>query len=279
MSNQSSQRLIVFGAPASQPSRAVYWTCLLKQLPFELRQPDFFATGPSELARHNPKRQVPTIVDGDFALYEMPAILVYLCEKHGWDDLYPRDLAVRAVTNQYLHFHHSSTRLATLKLMAPHVTIAFPGFAERVGAGGDGSDNADRGMDESLSESIRLALAAPDKLERGQATLGKVAGMIETGYLRGDSAFLAGTPGATIADIACYEELAQLRWANLFDFAGYPKLTRWLSAMAELPFHEPAHRYNVVLGDIQTEANTMERFLEASAAGVAALEELGIPAS
>ncbi len=43
--------------------------------------------------------------------------------------------------------------------------------------------------------------------------------------------------------------------------------------MEQLPFHEPAHRYNFVLADIRTKPNTMKRFLEASVAGVAALGE------
>ncbi len=47
--------------------------------------------------------------------------------------------------------------------------------------------------------------------------------------------------------------------------------------MAKLPFHENAHRYNVVLGDILSRPNTMERFIAAGTAGVAALEEIGIP--
>jgi glutathione S-transferase len=265
--SDTAQRLVLYGAPASQPSRAVYWTCLQKGLPFELRLPDF-ASSPdpeeSELARLNPKGQVPTIVDGDFSLYEMPAILVYLCEKHDWEDLYPRDLEQRAFVNQYLHFHHGSTRLATMKLMAPHVTVAFRELM------------ADRGrvLKDMQNESLQVVLSEPDVLAAGREVVETVAGMIEAGYLRNDSRFLCGN-AATIADIACYEELAQLRWAGLFDFAGFPKLQRWLEEMAKLPYHEEAHRYNTALGDILSEPNTMQRFLEASQIGQAALEELG----
>ena len=256
--------LVLYGAPASQPSRAVYWTCLLKGLPFELRLPDFANLGESDLADLNPKVQVPTIVDGDFALYEMPAILLYLCEKHTWEDLYPRDLETRALVNQYLHFHHTSTRLATMKLMAPHVTVAFRELLE-----GRGDPN-----DVMQADALQAAIREPDVLYAGRKIVGKVAGMIESGYLRSGSPFLCGR-SATIADIACYEELAQLRWARLFDFEGFPKVQGWLEEMARLPFHEEAHRYNVALGDILTKPNTLKRFLEASAAGQAALEEVG----
>jgi glutathione S-transferase/autophagy-related protein 2 len=253
--------LIVYGSPPSQPSRAVYWTCLLRDLPFELRMPQSLP-GP-DFARLNPKLQIPTIDDGGFVVYEMPAILAYLCEKHGWEDLYPSELEKRAIINQYLHFHHSSTRLATFKLMAPHVTIAF---------GGAPRD----GVDVILRESIQIAMDSPDPLGEGRKTLETVVSIIESKYFRGGSPFLCGTENVTIADIACYEELAQLEWARLFEFKGFPKIERWLQEMANLPFHEPVHRYNFALGDIAAEANTMERFLEASRVGNEALRELGI---
>ena len=105
--------LVVYGVPASQPSRAVYWTCLMRELPFELRAPDLLGGLDADFTRLNPKRQLPTIVRGDFALYEMPAILAWLCNCNGWEDLYPGDAATRARVDQYLHFHHSTTRLAT----------------------------------------------------------------------------------------------------------------------------------------------------------------------
>jgi len=263
--SEERSRLIVHGSPASQPSRAVYWTCLIKGLPIELRPPDFADLGRSDLADLNPKLQVPTIVDGDFALYEMPAILIYLCEKHGWDDLYPSDLETRARVHQYLHFHHTSTRLATLKLMAPHVTIAFREMLESRG-----------GLrDVMQADALQAALREPNVLESGHNIVASVACMIEASYLRDSAAFLCGG-SASIADIACYEELAQLVWAGLFDFAGFPKLQRWLGEMTRLPFHEEAHRYNVALGDIVVEPNTMKRFLEASAVGQAALEGVGV---
>ncbi|MEE8164328.1 MAG: glutathione S-transferase family protein [Myxococcota bacterium] len=256
--------LTVYGVPASQPSRAVYWTCLIKGLAFELRTPELLGDGESGLGALNPKRQIPTIVQGDFVLYEMPAILAWLCNANGWDDFYPLEPSARALIDQYLHFHHTTTRLATIKLMASHVTIAFGGVPEG-------------GKDILLGEGIRTAMSGPDVYERGRAVVQMVAELIEAGYLRDRGGYLCSRERPTIADIACYEELSQLRWASLFDFAGFPKLQSWLDRMAKLPFHENAHRYNVVLGDILSRPNTMERFIAAGTAGVAALEEIGIP--
>jgi glutathione S-transferase len=256
--------LLLYGVPASQPSRAVYWTCLMRELPFELRTPDVLLGGADEFATLNPRRQMPTIVQGDFVLYEMPAILAWLCNTHGWDDLYPTAPDARALVDQYLHFHHSTTRLATFKLMASHVTIAFGGIP-------------DTSKDVILRETVHNAMAADDVYEHGRAVVQGVAELVEASFFRGGRDFLCSRGAPTLADIACYEELAQLRWASLFDFEDFPVLRAWLDRMAELSFHEPAHRYNFALGDIRSRPNTMERFVEANAAGVAALAELGIP--
>jgi glutathione S-transferase len=251
--SEEAARLIVHGAPASQPSRAVYWACMIKGIPFELKPlgvGDMGRDGP--LLRLNPSGQIPILEDGAFAIYEMPAILIYLCEKFGWDDLLPADLSTRARVHQYLHFHHNFTRRATMELMAPHVTVAFP--------------------DRIKGTPLEAKAADPDKLETGRAVVRHLTGLIESASFPDGSAHLCAAH-ATIADIACYEELAQLRWAGLFDFEGFPKIQSWLAEMEHLPCHEQAHRYNIVLGDIRSEVNTLERFLEASAAGVAALDE------
>lgn len=253
--------MTVYGQGASQPSRAVLWLCLFKALPFEFCDVPNHAFGPQgPLAPLNPTGQVPTIRDGEFVLYEMPAILAYLCRKHAWNDLYPSDVETRAYIDQYLHFHHSRTRNVTLELMAPHVTVAFLEHLEAM------ETNAARGLVERVIH--------PEKLERGQAAVSEIFRLIERGYFRETTYLCTDTP--SIADFACYEEIGQLRWAQLFDFAPFPKLARWLDAMAALPHHDTAHRYNIALGDIQSEPNTIARFVSANAAAVDALESAGV---
>ncbi len=251
--------LRLYGMGASQPSRAVWWLCLIKELPFELCDVPLQALGPDgPLGKLNPTGQVPTIRDGDFVLYEMPAILGYLCRKHGSEDFYPADVEARASIDQYLHFHHNRTRTVTFELMAPHVVVAFLDHLRHI---------------ETSSELGEKAID-PEKLERGQAAASEIFRLIERGYLRGTRFLCTDSP--SIADIACYEELGQLRWAKLFDFEAFPKLAGWLDAMAQLPHHDTAHRYNIELGDIQTRANSIARFLTANAAAVDALEAAGI---
>ncbi|MGE0383969.1 MAG: glutathione S-transferase family protein [Gammaproteobacteria bacterium] len=259
MSEPVSDALIVYGGGASQPTRAVWWTCLIKNLAFEACQ-----AGGHDLARINPKRQVPAINDAGFVLYEMPAILVYLAEKHGWIDLYPDELQARARVNQYLNFHHTTPRLATFQLMGPHVTPALgPAF---------GVDS----LDPLMVDTIMAMRARADKLTSGRQAFAKQASIVECGYFFDDAPFLCGTRRPTIADIACYQELAQLQWAGLFDFSPFPRIQGWLGRMAELPFHDVAHAYNIDLGDISADDNTMERFTQANEAAARALAAAGV---
>lgn len=76
----------------------------------------------------NPERTVPTLVDGDFILWDSHAICAYLVDKYGKDDkLYPKDLRLRAKCNQRLFFDAASlfVRLRDISL-----NIFFRGGSE-----------------------------------------------------------------------------------------------------------------------------------------------------
>ena len=237
--------LEVYGHPASQPSRTVIWACVLNALPFKLTKA--VPRGESSI---NSRGQVPVINDSGFVLAEMPAILPYLAEKYGWASMYPDDMHTRARISEYLHAHHSLTRLATTKLMAPHVLVAF---------GGNPLSNP---LSYVNNLCIQTSMDNTEGLASGQQVLTEIFDFIESTYLK-DRDFIAGTSSASIADLACFEELEQLRIANLFDFSGNTSLSNWLQRMQDLPYYESIHRYNIALGDIQTQPNTMERFSRA----------------
>lgn len=57
----------------------------------------------------NPEHTVPTLVDGDFVIWDSHAICIYLIDKYGKNDaLYPKDLQLRAKCNQRLFFDAAS---------------------------------------------------------------------------------------------------------------------------------------------------------------------------
>lgn len=248
----------LYAHPASQPSRSVLWLCALNKIPAQLHYDPT-----KNLSDLNPRAQIPVLVDGDFTLSEMPAILAYLADMHNWSDWYPQNLQSRARIQQYLHAHHTLTRLATLKLMAPHVLVAFE------------APPTNNPTSVLSNAAIASAMTDEHKLATGQNTMRAVIAVIEAQYLAGPGDFIGGLHKPSIADLACYEEIAQLLWANLFTLEQFPATSKWLGEMAALPQHEPMHRYNLALGDIATEANTMKRMMSAIDEGLHALTEVG----
>jgi len=255
--------LTVYGHPASQPSRTVYWACLMHELPFTLGDT---SERMADTQDRNPRGQVPSIVDDGFSLAEACAIVCYLADKHGWEGLYPQELQTRARINQFLHMHHSLVRLATLKLMAPHVVKPL-GAALGIGP---------NPLSILQQEMLAAAFAVQDPLQAGSQVVHIIAGFLERSYFNDASPFVCNTPQASIADLVCYSELGQLKMANLFDFAGYRRIQRWLDKMSCISHHDTVHAYNVHLGDIATTPNSMERFSAAAAAGFAALRGTGM---
>ena len=118
---QQLQRARLAGVqrPVGQPVRAVVWLLLIKRCPFELRAawPKYGKTAGATAsdvddytASVNPRGTIPAMDDDGYILWESHAIMIYLCEKHGWDDLWPADIRARGRVNNYLHFHHRNTR-------------------------------------------------------------------------------------------------------------------------------------------------------------------------
>src|SRR5687768_12556457 len=95
--------LILHGFPESTTTRKVVW--MLHELGVEHRfvHVDILAGAQRtpEYAALNPMLKVPTLVDGDFVLWESNAIVEYLAEKHE-SPLLPADLRARARARQWM---------------------------------------------------------------------------------------------------------------------------------------------------------------------------------
>jgi len=77
---------------------------------YELVHVDYFKAEQKEAAylALNPNSSLPTMVDGDFVLWESNAILQYAADKTGNDAAYPKDLKTRADINRWLLWESSS---------------------------------------------------------------------------------------------------------------------------------------------------------------------------
>ena len=241
----SNSPLTLYGVPFSQPVRAVMWLLLFKRLPFEMALTNPGSKGetgsrnPAYLA-FNPGGTIPTIREPDsgFALGEAHAILCYLCNQHGWSDLYPTSPQQRAKVDWYLHFHHRNVREAS-GLVAPKI-------------------RKDLNIPEATQQAAR---------NRFTAALGAIDGgwLASARYLAGDA--------LTIADFAAYVEIGQLQpgFTNLYDFSPFPNVQRWMDDMRRTECHDAVHAVLEALGDISQAAPDMEAIRNANKAALKAL--------
>lgn len=242
----SDSTLKLYGVPFSQPVRAVMWLLLNKKRPFEMvltnpgskgdngsRHPDFLAM--------NPAGTIPTLLEPEtgFALGEAHAILAYLCNSHGWVDVYPAEPKARAKVDAYLNFHHRNVRDASIGLVAPK---------------------------------IRKDLDIPELVQNNaRATLRGALKALETGWLA-NSNFIAGDTW-TIADLAAYVEIGQLQpqFTNVYSFEDFPNVQRWLSAMQKIDGHDTVHVVLTELGDISAAPPSMDTIKNANKSALRAL--------
>ena len=243
----TAQTPILYGVPFSQPVRAVMWLMIYKSLPFELvlinpgSRGDRGSRGEFYLAK-NPGGTIPCYEEPDsgFVLGEAHAIMCYLARKHEWHDLYPQGAQQRAAVDWYLHWHHRSLREASGGLVAPKV---------------------------------RKDLDIPESVQQDcKATLTRALRALDTSWLT-ESQYLTGSE-VTLADFAAYVEIGQLQpqFTNVFDLSPFPNVQRWLGDMAQIDGHDDVHVVLAELGDISTEAPTMEAIKNANKRALGALK-------
>jgi glutathione S-transferase len=187
----------LYGVPLSQPFRAVAWTMLQLEIPFQVQVAVPGATSKigtlhDEFRRLTPHQatHVPLleIMDGNLTLSESPAILMYLCERQQQLQehlsLYPSPSVApycKAQVDSYLHWHHDNTR-QFCKLFREKI-IPDPNHVV---------------TNDDWHEMKRILTA------------------LETGWLKNGSPadnhsnYIGRSNHPTIADILCYEELIPL---------------------------------------------------------------------
>ena len=127
MSNLMSTPTL-YGVPFSQPVRAVIWLMVYKGLPFRLVpvSPGVKTEGGTRSDTYvakNPGGTMPMLEEPDtgFVLAESNAILCYLANRHGWNDVYPTEPQARARVDWMLHWHHRNLREVSTGLVAPRI--------------------------------------------------------------------------------------------------------------------------------------------------------------
>ena len=238
-----NNKIKIHGVPMSQAVRAVLWLLFNKELPFELvltvpgSKEENGTRHPSYLEKY-PNGTIPALEDPDtgFLLAESHAIMCYLCNKHGWDDLYPQNPEARAKVDDSLHYHHRNIKEATLAFFAP---MARP---------------VSRGLGDVYKRQKKLFKNALNMLEKQWFAKNK--------FITDDR--------ATIADIAAYVEIGQLQsqFTNLYDFEPFPNVSRWLKDMTLLKGHDDSHLVLSELGDISKTPPKIEDLMGANIKGL-----------
>lgn len=102
--------LRIWGRITSINVRKAVWTAQELGLEFERLDAGgaFGITKTPEYIAMNPNSVVPTLVDGDFTLWESNVIVRYLCAKHSMGNLYPTDLKERFNAERWMDWQQTT---------------------------------------------------------------------------------------------------------------------------------------------------------------------------
>jgi glutathione S-transferase len=197
--------LKIYATPLSANGRKVLAVCRQLELKPEIREVNVYrgeGRNPAYLAI-NPSGKIPTLTDGEFMLTESNAILLYLAEAHGGNQLWSGDAKQRSRIAQWL-FWESAHWQPTL--------IAF--LSEVVGH-------------RLLPERVPRPQLAPDW---NNALVQPILKTLEAAL--GTAAFLAGSQ-PTVADFSVAGMTTYFK-AAAFPFQSFPNISGWYARIEAL---------------------------------------------
>lgn len=196
----------IYGPSASRASRAL-WIVHELGIPFEHIAVEMKDLKTAEYLKVNPNGKVPTLVDGDFKLFESMAINLYLAEKHGKDGFFPASVEDRALCTQWSFW-------GMTEVEKPLLTVLIDMFMTP----------PDKKKPEAVAEALK-ALPKP---------FGVLNGALEgREYLLGSK--------FTVADL----NLASIcSWAKpiKYDFSPFPNVQAWLDRCLARPAYKAARK-------------------------------------
>jgi len=220
-------------------SNKVAWLLKMKKTPFEFItiNPTAGETRTPQFRQKFPLGLIPAIEDTDttppFALSEASSIMIYLCEKHQWDDYFPsspRDIQKRAKINEYISHHNESVRQMTRKIILPTMKWMF-------------TENSS--IAKSSMVNTKHLSHNPNDIQNVKTIIRDTAKRFEHKFLNGkESEYIVGD-SPTIADLLAYPEISQIPMIMGIHYGEWDELERlrcWLKKMEELPYHEDVHR-------------------------------------
>jgi glutathione S-transferase len=197
--------LEVWGRKNSFNVQKVLWCCEELEIPFRRHDVGglFGGTDEEKYLARNPTGLVPTITDGNFALWESNAIVRYLSAKHGTGTLWPDDPAERALADKWMDY-----QLGTL----------FPVFKDAL-----------LGLVRTPAEERN-----PEKIEASARTTGEVLAVLDA-HLDGNE-YVAGA-SLTMGDIALGSSV--YRWLELdIERPHLPALEAWHGRLEARPAYQ-----------------------------------------
>ncbi|MEM9630399.1 MAG: glutathione S-transferase family protein [Pseudomonadota bacterium] len=168
----------------------------------------FGGNNTSEYLSRNPNGRIPTLLDGDFVLWESNTIVRYLCEKHGASPWLPVDLENRAQASQWMDWYIA-------ELHPPMTTL----FWQLIRTSPEDRDAA--AIDKAIENCSRLWTVLDNHLASHT-------------YVLGTDISMADIP------VGC----SAYRWHNMdFPRPDLPALKEWWTRLAD----RPLYKQNVML--------------------------------